>query len=159
MVSNLPDSKRRYKTREILEYFFTRGNEEISIKRIATELRMDQKIVGSIASRLAARGIITRRSRGVYIYKQERVLVSTVEKILSKLGTTVKRTFGGPIAEKIGLSEIEDRRSMAGLEDALCRMRKIIGVRGATNLLKLVARKVANTSEYRYILAKLDITD
>ncbi len=158
MVSELPSADRKSKTDEILEYFVSRSNEEVSIERMAADLRMNQKIVGSIASRLAARGIIARQSRGVYVHKEEEVKASTVKGILNHLEETIDRTFGHQIGEKIGISSVKDRDGLAGLEDALERMRDVIGKGGAVNLMRAVARKVATPSEYNYILAKMDIS-
>ncbi|MFQ5883957.1 MAG: hypothetical protein ACE5IO_02535, partial [Thermoplasmata archaeon] len=131
---------------------------QVSIERIAADMRMNQKIVGSIASRLAARGMIARKSRGVYVHKEEEVKVSTVVGVLNHLEKTIGRVFGHQIGEKIGISSVKDRDGLAGLEEAYERMRKVIGSRGALDLMRAVTRKVATPSEYNYILAKMDIS-
>ncbi|MFQ6060624.1 MAG: hypothetical protein ACE5KV_04910 [Thermoplasmata archaeon] len=158
-MSRIPESEERHKTNEILGYFASRGNEELSIQRIALDLGLNKKIVGSIASRLAARGIITRRSRGVYVYSVERLGAATVEKILSQLEKTIEKTFGERISEDVGISEIRNRKSISGLEDASRRLRRVIGTGGADKLLRIVSRKGATPSERRYILTKLGISD
>ncbi len=142
----------------ILEYLVARGNEEISVGRMAIKLEMDKKTVASIAGRLAARGIIRRTSRGVYVHRQESIGESTVGDILSKLETTIGRTFGRPILERTNLASIRERKDIQALEEALRRTRKIIGVRGADNLFRLVTKKVARASESRYILASIGVT-
>lgn len=158
MVRNLPDADRRSKTDEILGYFISRSNEEVSIERIATDLGMNQKIVGSIASRLAARGIIARKSRGVYVHKEEEVRVSVFEGILRELEETIRKAFGKRIAGKTGISKIKDRESISGLEEALERMKGIIGKYGAIDLLWAVTKKVAKPSEFKHIVAKMGIS-
>jgi hypothetical protein len=141
-----------------MDYLVSRGNEEIAIEVIATDLGMDKKIVASIASRLVSRGMISRASRGVYIHKQLSVKRRTVEGILGKLEETVGKTFGKQIADKVNIPQVKERRDIRGLEDALTRMRKILGGAGADNLFRLVAKKVARPSECKYILSRLGIS-
>ena len=143
----------------ILDYLISRGNEEITVERISQDLRISKKMVASIASRLVARSIITRASRGVYVHKQESVRESTVANILNKLETTIRRTFGKQILEKTQVTEISDRKSINDLEEALRRTRRIIGVKGADNIFRLVSKNVARTSESKYLLLRLGISD
>ncbi|UCD92885.1 MAG: hypothetical protein JSV43_02915 [Methanobacteriota archaeon] len=156
-MREFPSADRKSKTDEILEYFVSRSNEEVSIDEIASELEMNQKIVGSIASRLAARGMITRRSRGVYVHKEEEVNVATIKEILNHLEKTIRRAFGRQIEEKMDIPSVRDRESLAGLEDAYKRMTKVIGSRGALDLMRAVARKVATPSEFNFILVKMGL--
>ena len=153
MVNSLPETK----TGRILDYLVSRGNEEIPVERMATDLKIEKKMVASIASRLVARGIVTRTSRGVYVHRQESVKASTVRNILKTLEVTIERTFGKQILEKTNILKITDRKSIKGLEEALYKSRKIIGPRGADNVFRLVTRKVAKPSESRYILTRLGI--
>jgi hypothetical protein len=140
-----------------MDYLVGRGNEDIPIERIATDLKIDKKIVASIASRLVSRGAIARTSRGVYVHKQLSVKSSTVEAILAMLQKTVTKTFGKQIAEKVDISVIKDGRSIEGLEEAVVRLRKILGVAGANNIFRLVVKRVAKPSEGKYILMRLDV--
>lgn len=143
----------------ILDYLISRGNEEIPVERIAKDLRIDKKMVASIASRLVARGIIARTSRGVYVHKQESIRESTVANVLNKLEMTIGRTFGKQILERTRITEISDRKNIGGLEEALRRTREIIGVRGADNIFRLVSKNVARPSESKYMLLRLGISD
>jgi DNA-binding IscR family transcriptional regulator len=141
----------------ILNYLISRGNEEIPVERISKDLQIDKKIAASIASRLVSRGVITRTSRGIYLHKQESLRESTVADILDKLETTIRRTFGKQILEKIRIGDISDRKNIESLEEALRRTRRIIGTKGADNILKLVSKNVATPSEHRYLLATLGV--
>jgi Mn-dependent DtxR family transcriptional regulator len=141
-----------------MDYLVARGNEEIPIERIATDLKIDKKIVASIASRLVSRGAISRTSRGVYVHKQLSVKSSTVEAILAMLQKTVTKTFGKQIAEKVDISRIKDRKSIESLEEAVVRLRKVLGGAGANNIFRLVVKRVAKPSERKYILTRLDVS-
>ncbi len=143
------------KTSRILEYLMSRGNEEVPIEAIAADLKMDKKIVASIASRLVSRGSIDRASRGVYIHKQLSVSARTVEAVLAKLQKTIRMTFGKQISEKIDVSQIGDKKNVGGLEEAMARMRKVLGMAGANNLFRLVVKRVARPSECKYILTRV----
>lgn len=143
------------KTSRILEYLVSRGNEEVPIEAIAADLKMDKKMVASIASRLVSRGSIDRASRGVYIHKQLSVSARTVEAVLAKLQKTIRMTFGKQISEKIDVSQIGDKKNVGGLEEAMARMRKVLGMAGANNLFRLVVKRVARPSECKYILARV----
>jgi hypothetical protein len=155
VVNNFPEPTS--KTGRIMEYLVSRGNEEIAVETIATDLMIDKKMVASIASRLVSRGVIARTSRGVYVHRQLTVRGSTVEGILAQLEKTIRKTFGKQVADKINISQIGHRKDVEGLEEANARMRKILGVAGANNLLRLVAKKVASPSELNYILVRLGI--
>ena len=141
-----------------MEYLVSRGNEEVPIETIAADLKMDRKMVASIASRLVSRGSIDRSSRGIYIHKQLSVDGRTVEAVLDKLQKTTRMTFGKQISEKMNIAQIGDSKSIEGLEEAIARMRKVLGVAGANNLFRLVVKKVARPSEYKYILTRLGIS-
>jgi hypothetical protein len=140
-----------------MEYLVSRGNEEVPIEMISSDLKIDKKIVASIASRLVSRGSIDRASRGVYIHKQLTVSGKTVEAIMAKLQKTIRMTFGKQVAEKVDVSLVSDKRSVGGLEEAMARMKKILGVAGANNLFRLVVKKMARPSESKYILGKLGV--
>ncbi|MCK5291955.1 MAG: hypothetical protein KAR39_08065 [Thermoplasmata archaeon] len=140
-----------------MEYLVSRGNEEVPIENIAADLKMDKKIVASIASRLVSRGSIDRASRGVYIHKQLSVSARTVEAVLAKLQKTIRMTFGKRISEKVDILQIGDKKGVGGLEEAMARMRNVLGVAGANNLFRLVVKKVARPSECKYILGRLGI--
>ena len=142
----------------ILDYLVSRGNEEITVERIARDLRMDKKTVASIASRLVSRGVISRTSRGVYVHRQESVEESTISHILDKLETTIGRTFGKQVLEKTRIAEISERSSIESLGEALRRTRKIIGTKGADGIFRLVSKNVATPSESKYVLARLGIS-
>lgn len=141
-----------------MEYLVSRGNEEVPIENIAADLKMDKKMVASIASRLVSRGSIDRASRGVYIHKQLSVSARTVEAVLDKLQKTTRMTFGKQISEKMNFAQIRDLKSIEGLEEAMARMRNILGVAGANNLFRLVVKKVARPSERKYMLTRLGIS-
>ncbi len=141
-----------------MEYLVSRGNEEVPIENIAADLKMDKKMVASIASRLVSRGSIDRASRGVYIHKQLSVSARTVEAVLDKLQKTTRMTFGKQISEKMNFAQIRDLKSIEGLEEAMARMRNILGVTGANNLFRLVVKKVARPSERKYMLTRLGIS-
>jgi len=158
VVNSFPEVESRTKTSQIMDYLVSRGNEEIAVERIANGLKMDQKTVASIASRLVSRGLITRTSRGVYIHRQESIKASTIGGILDKLEKTIRRTFGGKISDKTAISRIEDRENIRGLELALRSTRRVLGTRGANNIFKLVTKKVAKPSETKYILSRLGIS-
>ncbi|MEE9115660.1 MAG: hypothetical protein V3U09_02045 [Thermoplasmata archaeon] len=145
------------KTRRIVEYLVSRGNEEVPIETIAVDLKMDKKMVASIASRLVSRGSIDRASRGIYIHKQLSVSGKTVEAVLDKLQNTTRMTFGKQISEKMSITQIRDSKSIEGLEEAMARTRKVLGVAGANNLFRLVVKNVARPSECKYILTRLGI--
>ncbi len=153
MVDNLSETK----TARILDYLVSRSNEKIPVERMASDLKIEKKTVASIASRLVARGIITRASRGVYVHRVESVKASTVRNIFKKYEATMERTFGRQILERTGISEFTNRKSVEDLERALQRSRKIIGHRAADNIIRLVTRNVAKSSESRYILARLGV--
>jgi predicted transcriptional regulator len=157
VVNNFPEPTS--KTGRIMEYLVSRGNEEIAVEIIASDLKIDQKMVASIASRLVSRGMITRTSRGIYVHKQLSVRSSTIEGILSRLEKTIRKTFGKQIAEKVNIALVRRRKDIEGLEEANARMRKILGVAGANNLFRLVAKKVARPSELKYILLRSGISD
>ena len=156
MVRDIP--QQISKTSRILEYLVSRGNEEVPIETIAADLKMDKKMVASIASRLVSRGSIDRASRGVYIHKQLSVSARTVEAVLDKLQKTTRMTFGKQISEKMNYAQIRDLKSIGGLEEAMARMRNILGVAGANNLFRLVVKKVARPSERKYMLTRLGIS-
>jgi hypothetical protein len=146
------------KTGRILEYLVSRGNEEIAVETMATDLRIEQKMVASIASRLVSRGLIERTSRGIYVHKQLSVRGGTIEGILTQLEKTIRKTFGKQIAEKVNISRIGRRKDIEGLEEANARMRNVLGVAGANNIFRLVAKKVARPSELKYILIRLGMS-